>query len=89
MMEPNGAALVASITIRNIPDELYEDLKQLAEANHRSINREVIACIERWVRGGRIDPDLVLARAREIRESIKGRPITDAELTEAKRTGRP
>jgi antitoxin FitA len=82
-------AHVATITVKNIPDDLYQDLKQSAGTNHRSINREVIACIERAVRTRRIDPELVLARARELREKIGGRPITDAEFTRAKNKGRP
>jgi antitoxin FitA len=80
---------VATITVKNIPDELYEDLKLSAGANHRSINREVIACIERVVRGQRTDPDAVLARARELRELTRRHPITNAQLTKAKRAGRP
>jgi antitoxin FitA len=80
---------MATITVKNIPDELYEDLKQSAGANHRSINREVIACIERSVLGRRIDPEIALARARELRKLTRGHPITDAELKRAKRAGRP
>ena len=80
---------MATITVKHIPDDLYQDLKRLAGANHRSINREVIACIERAVRGRRIDPEIVLARVRELRKLTQGHPITDAEFTRAKRAGRP
>jgi plasmid stability protein len=80
---------MATITVKNIPDELYEDLKQSAGVNRRSINREVIACIERVVRGQRSDPEVVLARARELRELTRRHPITDAKLTKAKGAGRP
>lgn len=41
-----GTAM-ADLTIRGLPDELHRFLKQQAEANHRSINRETIALIER------------------------------------------
>ena len=40
-------ATVKSITIKNIPDPLYEELKRSAKRNHRSINSEIIACLER------------------------------------------
>ena len=40
---------MATMTIKNIPDELYEELKQRAAANRRSINNEVIVLIERAV----------------------------------------
>jgi plasmid stability protein len=82
-------AIMATITVKNIPDDLYENLKLSAGANHRSINREVIACIERAVQSRRVDPEVVLARARELRDKIGGRPITDAEFTRAKNKGRP
>ena len=37
---------MASITVKNIPDELYARLKAVAESNRRSINGEIIVCIE-------------------------------------------
>ena len=40
---------MATITVKNIPDDLYERLKQAARAHRRSINSEVIVCIERAV----------------------------------------
>jgi antitoxin FitA len=80
---------VANITVKNIPADLYEHLKESAGANHRSLNGEIIACIERAVGSHKIDPDAFLARARQLRERVGGRPITDAEFTAAKIAGRP
>lgn len=37
---------MATLTIRDIPDELHGWLKQQAEAHHRSVNKEVIAALE-------------------------------------------
>jgi len=45
-----------TITVKNIPTELYELLKQSAAANRRSINSEILTCIERAVRGRKADP---------------------------------
>ena len=42
----DGGSKMASITIKNIPDELYTRLKKRASLNHRSINGEVIYCLE-------------------------------------------
>jgi antitoxin FitA len=78
-----------NITVKNIPAELYEHLKISAGANHRSLNGEIIACIERAVGSHRIDPEDFLARARKLREGIGGPPITDAEFSAAKVAGRP
>ena len=80
---------MANITVKNIPADLYEHLKESAGANHRSINGEIIACIERAVGSRKIDVEAVLEEARRLREEIGGPLITDAEFTEAKRAGRP
>jgi antitoxin FitA len=80
---------MATITVKNIPDELYEQLRESASANHRSINGEIIACIERSVGSPRIDVEAVLARADQLRKLWKGPPITDDAFNEAKRAGRP
>jgi len=42
---------MADLTIRGLPDELHQRLKQLADAHHRSVNRETIALIERAMAG--------------------------------------
>ena len=80
---------MANITVKNIPADLYEHLKASAGANHRSINGEIIACIERVVGSPKIDVEAVLEEARRLREKWKGPLITDAEFTEAKHAGRP
>jgi len=77
-----------TITVKNVPTDLYERLKQSAEANRRSINSEVIVCIERAVRSRKIHSEALLARARKLRERTDGYLITDDEFTGAKVTGR-
>ena len=78
-----------SITVKNIPPELYERLKRSAKANHRSINGEIIACIESAIYPRRIDPEQFLAEARKLREAFGDYVITDEEIDQAKREGRP
>lgn len=80
---------MATITIKNIPDDLYALLKETAAANHRSINGEVIACIERSVRPRPVNVDEIIERARKIREWTAEYTITEEELNEAINTGRP
>jgi antitoxin FitA len=77
-----------TITVKNIPDDLYERLKQLAKVNRRSINSEIIVCIERSVYSHSLDPDEVLAKARILREKTSQYPISDEELNQAKTSGR-
>ena len=77
-----------TITVKNIPAEIYEKLKKSAETSHRSINSEIIACIERSVRSQQIDPALLLANARKLRNKTTSHPITDSEFNQAKIAGR-
>ncbi|MCZ7626935.1 MAG: DNA-binding protein [Candidatus Methylomirabilota bacterium] len=78
-----------AITVKNIPPDLYELLKRSAAANRRSINSEVITCIERVVRGRKINTEALLARARELRRQTRRHPIADSTFKAAKLVGRP
>ena len=78
-----------TITVKNIPPELYERLKQAAAANHRILNSEIIVCIEQVVGSNRVEPEEILARARKLREKTANYPITDEEFLQAKSAGRP
>ena len=80
---------MANITIKNIPDDLYEELKDVAAANRRSINSEVIHLIEQAVIGRQVDPEAFIARARLLRERTAGYRLTDELLREARTAGRP
>ncbi|MCB8981023.1 MAG: Arc family DNA-binding protein [Ardenticatenaceae bacterium] len=79
---------MATMTIKNIPDELYEELKQRAAANRRSVNNEVIVLIERAVQYQVQDPKEVLERVRVLREKLD-LYVTEDEITAAKNEGRP
>ena len=41
-----NAAPMASITIKNLPPALHEELKEAARRNHRNLRGEIIACPE-------------------------------------------
>ena len=78
-----------TITVKSIPDDLYERLRQSATENRRSINSEIIVCIERSVQSRKQeDIDTILAKARQMRSWTKANPITNEELTEMKIAGR-
>jgi plasmid stability protein len=79
---------MATVTVKNIPDELYERLKAIAEINRRSINSEIIVCIENAVTSRRINPDEVLENARRLRQLTAGHRISDEEFNQAKAKGR-
>jgi plasmid stability protein len=79
---------MATITVKSIPDELYERLKASAKANRRSINSEIIVCIEQAVTSRQVDPERLIAVARELRESTAGYTIDDKNFNQAKQAGR-
>lgn len=79
---------MASITIKNVPDPLYERLKEIAARNRRSINSEVIVQLERALGAAAVDADALLARARAVRERGEIPYLTDAELRSAREEGR-
>jgi len=79
---------MATVTVKNIPDELYDRLKSVAEINRRSINSEIIMCIENTVISRPINLDEVLENARQLRRLTAEHPISDEELSQAKAEGR-
>ena len=78
-----------AITVKNIPQDLYERLKESAEAHRRSINSEIIVCIEQAVGYRKVDPGAMIAAARQLREKTTGYEITDEAFSQAKEAGRP
>jgi len=76
-----------NITIRNIPDEIYEKLKQQAELHQRSINSEVIFHLKQMVSSHRPDPGQVIARAKKLKKQAKG-SLTLQEIQQAIDQGR-
>jgi plasmid stability protein len=88
IMKPNGGVCMATVTVKNIPDELYDRLKSVAEINRRSINSEIIMCIENAVISRRINLDEVIENARQLRQFTAGHLISDEEFNQAKAEGR-
>jgi len=79
-----------AITVKNIPDNLYQRLKQSATENRRSINSEILVCIERIVQSRKQESvNVILARARKIRQKTRGHMLTDRKFSEMKTAGRP
>jgi antitoxin FitA len=77
-----------TITVKNIPPALYEHVKKAAKLNHRSINSEIIVCLENAYYPNAIDVKSVLERARKIRELTAKYWVTDEEINEMKAEGR-
>lgn len=77
-----------SITVKNIPESIYKKLKHQAEAQHRSMNSEIIACLEQMVEPARISADEILMQARALRKKVKG-SLTTQEIQITIDEGRP
>lgn len=82
---------MATLTIKNLPDELYAALSKTAKKNRRSINSEAIICLEQSVQTCEADVEVTLAEIREMRSKLrdKGVWLTDEILEQAKNEGRP
>lgn len=78
---------MTNFTVKNIPDDLYERLKASARLHHRSINREIIACMERSLKARHTPAEDLLTRVRRVRERL-GEPWSRAEIEAAIDEGR-
>lgn len=78
----------AAITLKNIPDDIYERLKASAAAHHRSLNKEAIACLEQVLTAPHSRVEETLARAKAIRESLAPRKFKASDIRRAIKQGR-
>lgn len=83
---------MATLTIRNLPDELHEVLRLRAKRNHRSLNQEVIAELSEAAtvetdkeRRDRVEKEIL--EIDTLRARSKGF-LTAEDIDEAKRAGR-
>jgi plasmid stability protein len=77
------------LTIKGIPDEVLQRLRQSAEEHRRSLNSEVIYRLERSIGSEPIDPEAFISRVRRLQERTKLPPLTDDMLEEAMNYRRP
>lgn len=78
------------LTIKGIPDDVYRRLKVNAVRHRRSLNSEVITCLERSLAFPERKPEETLASLQRFHRTLRGVPkLTDAFLRRAKSTGRP
>ena len=78
-----------TLTLKNIPDEVYVRLKAAAQSHHRSLNSEAIVCLESVLLPGRATAEEVIARARAIRDTLPKGKFTAKDVDAFKREGRP
>ncbi len=81
---------MATVTLKNVPEELVARLKKEARENRRSLNQEALARLEAsLVAARRTGPEAVKALRRLHRRLAGVGPLSDAFLERAKNEGRP
>jgi len=81
--------MASTLTLKNIPDVLYQRLKLSAAANRRSLNNEAIVCLEGVLLPDRIPAEARLARIREVRASLGTSRFKSRDIDGFKRQERP
>lgn len=77
-----------SLTIRDIPEDILEILRERARRNHRSLNGELLAVLETHALAPVTDPRKVIEEVREIQQRYNVPAVEHAEIDELKRRGR-
>jgi plasmid stability protein len=77
-----------TLTLKNIPDDVYERLKLSAEAHRRSMNSEAIVCLDAALLPTKVTPVERLARARALRAGLPRGKFKPRVIDAIKREGR-
>ena len=59
---------MASITLKNIPNDLYNRLTEIARRHRRSLSKELIVALEAYVRRPESDKHTLRDRTRAVRD---------------------
>ena len=78
-----------TLTIKRLPDALYHRLKDRAARHRRSLNSEIIVCLEQATNAPAIDPQTWLTEADWLRERFALPQLNETALRRAKAAGRP
>lgn len=78
-----------TLTLKNIPDEIYDRLKLAAQTHRRSMNSEVIVCLESVLLPIKVTPSERLARAQELRAALLQVKFKATDIDMLKHQGRP
>lgn len=77
-----------SLTLKNIPDDLYDRLKAAAESHRRSLNSEALVCLESVLLPQRVSVEDRLARARELRKALPANTFSAEDIARFRDEGR-
>ncbi|MDR1849948.1 MAG: Arc family DNA-binding protein [Zoogloeaceae bacterium] len=80
--------MTTTLTLKNIPVEVYERLKASAETHRRSLNNEAIVCLESVLLPKRMTTNERLARARALRATLPNSKFQAKDISAYKEEGR-
>lgn len=78
---------MASITLKDVPRRLHQQLRARAQKNRRSLNQEALACLEQAMLAEPVDVEAVLRTARALRARVKS--IDHSKIDDWIDQGRP
>ena len=76
-----------TLTIKGVPPELREKLKERAERHGRSMNEELLSILEETLSSSRLSPDAAIDRAEALNREI-GHSFLGSLIEKGKREGR-
>lgn len=76
-----------AITLKNLPPDLHKRLKQAAKQHHRSLQGEVIACLEHYMQRSTKPKNELLKDAARLRAKLP--EVDHRQIDKRKRSGRP
>jgi len=80
--------MATTLTLKNIPDEVYDRLKRSAATHRRSMNSEAIVCLEAVLLPSKVTPTERLARAHALRGKLPKGKFRARDIEAMKREGR-
>ena len=78
-----------TLTLKNIPDDVYARLRAQAKLHRRSLNSEAIVCLETMLSASSGASAERLARVRELRAALGGATFAASDIDALKLQGRP
>lgn len=77
-----------TLTLKGIPDDVYERLRETAEIHRRSLNSEAISVLEAALLPRKATSSERIRRARELRAQLESGAFAAKEIDAFKRKGR-
>jgi plasmid stability protein len=80
--------MAATLTLKNIPDDVYARLKYSARVHRRSMNSEAIVCLETVLLPTKLTSAERLSRAKDLRATLGNTKFRTSDIDVLKREGR-